>query len=135
MKILAIDYGLKRIGFAIGNPIIRTATPIDPIIRKNSKQAVDDIKQLVDEYDITKIIVGHPLNMDGSKSNITLQVENFAKKLKNKLNIDTQLVDERLTSFEADEVLKNHQPDYKKRKKKLDSISASIILNSYMESL
>jgi len=135
MKVLALDFGMKRMGFAVGNTDLRTATPIAPMVRQNEQQDTMYIQNLVDEYDIAKIIIGYPLNMDGSKSDFTLQVENFARQIKERFAIETEFVDERLTSFEADEMLKEFQPDYKKRKKVLDSVSALVILRSYMESV
>lgn len=134
MKILAIDFGTRHMGFAVGNSTSRTATPIAPLIRKNEEKDFQYINHLIDEYDISKIIIGYPLNMDGTKSETTLQVEQFAEQLKENINIETEFVDERLTSFEAHEMLKSQHPDYKKRKKILDSVSALIILRSYLES-
>ena len=134
MKILAIDFGTRHMGFAVGNSFIRTAAPIAPLVRKNEEKDFQYIKQLVDEYDIARIIIGYPLNMDGTKSETTLLVEQFAEQLKENINIETEFVDERLTSFEAHELLKSQHPDYKKRKKFLDSVSALIILRTYMES-
>lgn len=133
MKLLAIDFGMKRMGFAFGDTTIRTASPIAAIMRKNIEQDIGHIKNLIYEYNITKILIGYPLNMDGTRSKITFQVENFTKQLKKKINIATEFVDERLTSFEAEEILKSYQPDHKKRKKILDSISALIILKNYIE--
>lgn len=133
MKILAIDFGMKRIGFAVGNTDLGTTIPILPMSRKNQQQDIIHIQNLITEYDITKIIIGHPLNMDGTKSDFTKQVENFARQIMEHFAIETELVDERLSSFEADEMLKEFQHDYKKRKRILDSISALVILRSYME--
>ena len=135
MKILAIDFGMKRMGFAVGNPTINTAAPIDPITYKDTNHALEHIKQLVSEYDITQILIGYPLNMDGTKSNITGQVEHFTRRLKKILapGITTHYVDERLSSFEAEEELKTLQTDYKKRKKIIDSMSALMILRRFME--
>ncbi|MCX6580960.1 MAG: Holliday junction resolvase RuvX [Candidatus Aminicenantes bacterium] len=135
MKILAIDFGMKRMGFAVGNTDPRTAAPIAPLVRQNEQQDTMYIQNLLDEYDIAKIIIGYPLNMDGSKSDVTLQVENFARQIKERFAIESEFVDERLTSFEAEEMLKEFQPDYKKRKKVLDSVSALVILRSYLESV
>ena len=135
MKILAIDFGMKRMGFAIGNTSLRTATPIAPLVRQNEQQDIIYLQNLIAEYDIEKIIIGYPLNMDGTKSNFTMQVENFARFIKEHFTIETDFVDERLTSFEADEMLKEFQQDYKKRKKMLDSVSALVILRSYMEGM
>ena len=122
-------------GFAIGNANINTATPIAPITYKNTNHALEHIKQLITEYDITQILIGYPLNMDGTKSSSTEQVENFTRRLKKTLapGITTQYVDERLSSFEAEEELKPLHPNYKKRKKILDSMSALMILRRFME--
>jgi putative Holliday junction resolvase len=135
MKILAIDFGMKRMGFALGNTIINTVAPIDPITYKNTNHALEHIKQLIAEYDITQILVGYPLNMNGSKSFITQRVEYFTRRLEKAFapGITTQYVDERLSSFEAEEELKSLQPSYKKRKKIIDSVSALIILRRFME--
>ena len=122
-------------GFAIGNTAVNTAAPIDPITYKNTNRALEHIKQLITGYDITQILIGYPLNMDGTKSSITEQVEHFTRRLKKTLapGITTQYVDERLSSFEAEEELKPLQSNYKKRKKIIDSMSALIILRRFME--
>jgi len=135
MKILAIDFGMKRMGFAIGNTAINTSAPIDPLTYKNTTHALEHIQQLITEYDIVQILIGYPLNMDGTKSSSTEQVEHFTRRLKKTLapGITTQYVDERLSSFEAEEELKSLQPNFKKRKKILDSISALMILRRFME--
>jgi putative holliday junction resolvase len=135
MKLLAIDFGLKRMGFAIGNTIIKTAVPIDPLTYKNTKYAIEHIRQLISEYDVSQILIGYPLNMDGTKSGITQPVENFTRRLKKVLppEVTTLYIDERLSSFEAEEELKIHQPDFKKRKKFIDSMSALMIMRRFLE--
>lgn len=133
MKILAIDYGKKRLGFALGDTLINSATPLRQIDRKNLTQDIDYIKELIDEYDVQKIVTGYPLNMDGTQSKITAEVEKFSAALQKKIAVPVDFIDERLTSFEAEELLKDYKPDFRKRKKILDSISALVILRSYME--
>lgn len=133
MKILAIDFGLKRMGLAVGNTVLRSVNPIQPINRKKLADDLNAIQNFIEEYDIQKIVIGYPLNMDGSQSEMTANVEHFANFLKKHIDIDIEFVDERLTSFEAFEMLKPIQPDLKKRKKSKDSISAMVILNSYLE--
>ena len=135
MRVLAIDFGMKRIGFAIGNTLIQTAAPHDPITRKDSKQTIQHIKKLIDEYEINRVAMGYPLNMDGTKSKITEHVENFTRRLEKAVGpeIGIDFVDERLSSVEAEENLKTHQPDFRKRKKIIDSMSALVILKRYME--
>lgn len=135
MKILAIDFGMKRIGFAVGNTLINTATPLDPVARKNSKQVIQHIKTLLDDYDIQRIVMGYPLNMDGSKSVITEQVEHFTRRLQKAAGpgIDVAWTDERLSSVEARQDMDHIKPGLKKRKAVIDSMSAMVILRRYME--
>jgi len=134
-KILAVDFGMKRIGFALGNTLINTAVPLDPVMRKNSKQVIQHIKTLVEEYEINRIVLGYPLNMDGSKSAITEQVEHFTRRLQKALGpvIGVVWTDERLSSIEARESMKHIDPIHKQRKTRIDSLSAMVILKRFME--
>jgi putative Holliday junction resolvase len=133
MKILAIDFGKKRMGFAFGDTVIGSETPLKQIERKNLKADLCYIENLVAEFDIEKIVIGYPNNMNGSKSKISSEIDHFAKKLRGKIAVPVDFVDERLTSFEAEQLLQTFKPNYKKRKEILDSISALIILRNYME--
>ncbi len=135
MKILAIDFGTKRMGFAVGDTATHTAAPLKQINRKNKERDIDYIRNLVKEYEVDRMIIGYPLNMDGTESTTSKEVEAFCDLLKDKLDLPIDLFDERLTSFEAEEMLKTFQPNFKKRKKVLDSISALIILTTYMETI
>lgn len=132
IKILAIDYGEKRMGFALGDKSSNTAVVLSQINRKNSASDIKAIHRMVNEFDVNTIIIGYPLNMDGTKNDMTKKVENFAKILKRDLKITIKLVDERLSSFEAEEMIKTIKPKYQDRKKSIDSISALIILQNFM---
>ncbi len=131
MKILAIDYGRKRLGFAIGSVEVHTATPIDHWQRQSMNADISRIRTIIDDHDIEKIILGLPLNMDGSDSGTTIEVKKFYRYLKKKLPLEIEMVDERLTSFEAEELLKTQIKDYRQRKGKLDSMAAVVLLNAY----
>jgi putative Holliday junction resolvase len=133
MKILAIDFGIKKMGFALGNTETRTPVPLNPLLRKDLKRDLLYIKTIILDYEVKKIILGYPLNMNGTKNRMTRMVEEFASFLKKKLRLEIDLADERLSSFEAEESLKIPYKDYKKRKKMLDSVSALIILKNYWE--
>ena len=135
MKVLSVDFGMKRIGFAVGNTVIRTAVPIEPVERRNSKQVIAHIRELLDQYDIQLVIVGYPLNMDGTKSTVTEQVEHFTNRLKRAVEpgVAVKLIDERLSSFEARENLKSHPVEFKKMKHMVDSMAAVVILNRFMD--
>ncbi len=131
MKILAIDFGKKRMGFAVASVILKVATPIEHLERKDMSSDLLYINNLINDHDIGKILIGLPLNMDGSKGAIVKEVENFYRFLKKRITLKIELVDERLTSFEAEEILKENIKDFKKRKGKIDSMSAMVILNQY----
>ena len=131
MKILGIDFGIKRLGFAVGNLLIKVATPLEHLARKNINSDLLYINDLIEDHDIGKILIGLPLNMDGSKGAIVKEVENFYRFLKKRIDIPIELIDERLTSFEAEEILKENIRDFKKRKGKVDSMSALVIINQY----
>ena len=133
MRILAIDYGSKRMGFAIGNTMLKTANPLEPLSRKNLKYDIAHIRNLVTEYDIDTIVLGYPLNMDGSHSDISKKVDLFKDKLHEKLAITIELVDERLSSLEAESILKPIKRSFMQRKKVLDSMAAVVILKDFME--
>jgi len=133
MKILSIDFGIKKMGFAYGSEELNIAVPVSQYRRTNIENDIEYIKKLINDYDIDKIIIGYPLNMDGTKSEMAINVERFIKKLRKKINNEVELIDERLTSFDAFEHLK--EPDYKfnKKKKIIDSMSALLILKDYLE--
>lgn len=135
MNILAIDFGSKRLGFAIGNSSLKSATPLTQVPRKTPGYDLKTIRQLIAEYDIEQIVIGYPLLLDGSRSDTTAAVEKFHDWLKREIGLPIELIDETLTSFEAEEMLKSIHPDFKKRKKVLDSVSALIILRNYLETI
>jgi len=135
MNILAIDFGSKRLGFAIGNSSLKSAIPLSQVPRKSREHDLHYIRQLIAEYDIEKIVIGYPLLLDGSRSDTTSAVEQFHNWLKREIGLPIGLIDETLTSFEAEEMLKSIHPDFKKRKKMLDSVSALIILRNYLETI
>jgi putative Holliday junction resolvase len=133
MRILSIDYGEKRMGFAVGNSAIKNVFPLNPWQRKKPEHDIEHIKKILSEFEIDKIIIGYPLNMNGSESPMSKKVEAFRKFLKKHTRTDIELVDERLTSFEAEEMLKPIVIGFEKRKKMLDSAAAWIILKNYLE--
>ena len=133
MRVLAIDYGSKRMGFAIGNTNLKTANPLEPLMRKNLNHDINHIKDLVAEYEIETIVMGYPLNMNGSQSDTSKRVDLFKDKLLKRLQITVQLVDERLSSMEAESILAPTKRDFMQRKKVLDSMAAVVILKDFME--
>ncbi len=135
MIILSLDYGEKRIGVAIGNSELKTSTPINPVNNKNKELLLTKIKEIIYEYEITFIVLGYPLHMDGTKSIMSEKVIKFKNLLASKTGLEVKLIDERLTSFEAEEMLKNSRGDIRKSKNLIDSVSAHIILTEFMETI
>ena len=101
MQIVSFDYGLKKIGVAVGQTKTRTSSPLDIIFNKNNKINWNSIQSIVSEWRPELILVGKPLNMDGTDSEIMKRVVNFKKKLKNISSVKCEFIDERLTTFEA----------------------------------
>ena len=101
MQIVSFDFGVKKIGVAVGQTKTRTSSPLEIIFNKNNKINWNSIQSIVEEWRPELILVGKPLNMDGTDSQIMKRVVNFKKKLKNISSVKCEFIDERLTTFEA----------------------------------
>lgn len=137
MRILGIDYGDARIGIAITDALGITAQGIETIHHKgNDKQALRRIEELVNEYEVSIIVVGLPLNMNGSESERTEITKKFVHKLKCKFNnIKIDTMDERLTTVEAHKTMNLLEINKFKKKDLVDTISAVYILEKYINNL
>lgn len=134
MRILAIDYGDVRIGIAITDQLGITAQGLETIYSNgNDKIALKRLEELINEYNISTIVIGMPLNMDGTKSKRMEQTEQFIHKLKCKFNkIEIKSIDERLTTVEAHNTMNFLGVNKYKKRKIVDTISAVYILEKYM---
>ena len=133
--ILSIDYGLKRIGLAISDESRSFAFPCGVIENKNFKFVLLNIKKIIDEKNINLVIVGMPYNMNKentTKSEVMVLVEKFVNKLQESINIPVETIDERLSSFSAEEKLKESGLSAKKSKKFIDTEAARLILEEYL---
>jgi len=135
MVILALDYGEKRIGAAVGNSDLRTSTPIKAFRNISRELLISEIKKLIEDYEISFVVIGYPLNMDGSESAMSKKTKKFRNLIVNETGLEAKLLDERLTSFEAEEMLKDSRGDIRKSKDLIDSVSAHIILTEYLETI
>jgi len=133
MNILSIDYGERRIGFAIGNSNRKIATPLSVIQNVSLDSVIENIIQVVKNYEIDSIIIGIPLNEDSTESMQATRVRDFCSKIKKKINLPIMGIDERFTSVNSEKLLLDLDMSRKKRKKYIDSIAATIILQSYFE--
>tara|TARA_B100000530_G_C15920825_1_gene473110 strand:+ start:322 stop:744 length:423 start_codon:yes stop_codon:yes gene_type:complete len=133
MNILSIDHGLKRIGLAIGNSDRKIATPISHINNMSEIFVIDQIKSIIKDYEIEEIIIGIPLDEDGNDSLQSDKVRKFAYLLKKNVNLKLFGIDERFSSVDSEKILIDVDLSRKKRKKNIDSLSASIILQRYFD--
>ena len=128
-KIMALDVGTKRIGIALSDYLQVIATPHSTIPREPEKQAIETISKLAKENRVEKIVVGVPINMDGTQGFQAQNCIDFAQKI---LGFDIIFEDERLTSDEAEQRLRARKFDFRKNKGLVDMESACVILEQYL---
>ena len=133
-RILAIDYGSRRLGFAVCDEFHLTTRPLSAIDTQQVEQLFLRIKSIVIENEIDLIIVGLPLNIDGTKGEAALNVELFAEKLRAFISCPVEFEDERLSTHEAKEMLYETKrwKAAKKNKSIIDSMAAVVILKTYL---
>jgi putative Holliday junction resolvase len=132
-NILSFDFGEKRIGVAIGNSITKSSHPLETINTSKNTERYKLIELLLKTWEPVRLVIGYPLNDDGTLSKMSLLAKKFGMKLMNKYNIPIAMIDERFTSSEADLELKKFEKDFKKRKIVVDQVAAMIILNSFFQ--
>lgn len=132
-RIMGLDVGDKTIGVAISDLLGLTAQGITTIYRKSNREDYGILKDLIDEYDIKKVVVGLPKNMNGSIGPQGDKTIKFAEKLKNKFDIDMIYQDERLSTKSAEKMLIAGDVRRKKRKKVIDKVAATFILQTYLD--
>lgn len=125
LRLLCFDYGEKKIGIASGQTLTNTATPLEIISAKNGQPDWQLVQKILNEWQPDKVIVGLPLNMDGSESHLSSLARKFADRIHGRFGISVEMMDERLTSREARELSADRL---------IDHISAQLILESWMRS-
>ena len=134
--ILGFDFGTKYIGIAVGQTISKTATPLKSLIAKNGTPDWSQITNIINEWKPSALLIGNPLNMDGTTQAITTSAENFAQILKEKYNLPIYMVDERLSTWEAKNKLNlNKSKLNKKEITKINSLSAVILVEQWLQHL
>lgn len=131
MRYLAIDYGLKRTGFAICDPAETICSPLEVFEGQNG--LIARIKKISDEYQADAILIGLPLNMDGTEGKQSQIVRAFAVEVKKALGLEIFFQDERLTSHTAERMMIDADLTRKKKKKRLDAVAAATILQAFLD--
>ena len=134
-RLLAVDFGMKRIGLALSDPLLIFAYPFTTLTR--DKNFWNKLEEIINEKNISKIILGYPFNDNGGKSEIAVEIEKFAFELKKRFKKEIIFWDERYTSVIAQEKILESVPKKSKRRDKglIDRNSAAIILQEYINSL
>ncbi|HIE50441.1 MAG TPA: Holliday junction resolvase RuvX [Armatimonadetes bacterium] len=132
MRILALDWGEKTIGCAVGETEGRTAQPLYTITRRSRSRDLEELRALATRYRVDLIVVGLPLNMDGSTGPAAEQAQEFARRLEEELDVPTALQDERLSTVEAEERLQALGLRPEERAVRRDAVAAAVILEDYL---
>lgn len=131
MNLLGIDYGRKRVGFAVAVTAAATVLPLTCSTSPEWNMLMPLVRRLVADYDISKIVIGWPLNMDGSPGSLCMEIEELQKRMAADLDLPVELCDERLTSFSAREIISEISPGTRKSRQAKDGLAAALILESF----
>jgi putative holliday junction resolvase len=132
---LALDLGTVRIGVALSDPLGLTAQPLTVLKVSSAKDDISQIGKLVDENKVNRVIVGLPLNMDGTEGAQAKKVRQFTGKLAERLNVPVFYADERLTSRQAERAMIEGNARREKRRQKIDQVAAALLLQGALEGM
>ena len=135
IRIIGLDLGTKRIGVSICDENQSIATPFKTLIKKDTKQFINKIKEIVDENDVKAIIIGNPINMDGSQGKSSQSVKDVAKNISKFINLPICLWDERLSTIGAFNLSSQLDINVSKREKDIDKNAAAFILQGAIDYL
>jgi putative Holliday junction resolvase len=138
--VLAVDYGRRRIGLALSDALGLTAQPLATLTRSNRRNDLRRLREIVRVHGVRLILVGHPVHLDGSPSEMAEEAARFAARLAKHLGLPVQLVDERLSSWEAQQLQPRETHARKriagrgrKNAAQLDQVAAAVILRGYLD--
>ena len=132
-RILAIDFGLVRMGLAISDALGLTAQGLPTLVRTNKEADLRYLGTVAGEYAVTRVIVGHPIGAAGEETEMSRRVVRFAEELHERLALPIDLWDERMTSLDADRSLRESNMGGRKRRLARDRVAAQILLQSYLD--
>jgi putative Holliday junction resolvase len=132
-RILGLDVGSKTIGMAVSDPLGITAQGMETLRRKNKRTDFEQLRAVIEKYEVREIVVGYPLRMSGAEGTQAEKMKVFAEELRKKFGLPVHLWDERLTSSEANRVLRESEMSIQRRGEVVDRLAAVLILQSWME--
>ena len=134
-KVMCLDLGTKTIGVAVSDDLLITAQPVETVRRKTLAEDLDTLAKLAHRHRITEVVLGLPINMDGSRGGMARRAESFSRRLEGRLELPIVLWDERLSTAGAERSLLESGMSRAKRKTVIDQVAAALILQSYLDSL
>lgn len=132
---MALDLGERRIGVAVSDPLGLTAQGLETLVRTNLREDLARLEELARRHEAALVLVGNPVNMNGTEGRRSAWAREFAEKLRRRCGLRVELWDERLTSREAGRVLRESGVSQTKRGKAVDRLSAVLLLQSYLDSI
>jgi putative Holliday junction resolvase len=132
-RVLGLDVGSRRIGIAISDPLGLTAQGLPTLQRQNKRLDFEHLTKVVKDYQISEIVVGYPLRLSGAEGIQSEKMQLFAEELRKKFGLPVHLWDERLTSTQANRLLRETDLSIKKRGQAVDRMAATLILQNWME--
>ncbi len=132
-RVLGLDVGLRRIGLAVSDSLGITAQGLETLQRRNKRQDFEKLRTIVENYGITGFVVGYPLRMSGVEGRQAEKIKQFAEELGRRFHLPVHLWDERLTSAEANRILRESEVSIQRRAAAVDRMAAVLILQSWME--
>ncbi len=135
-RILALDYGMRRIGVALSDPTRTIASPLTTLVRRAGKRPPwAEITRLVQEHEVAELVVGLPLDLRGQEGEWAAEVREFGEQLARRTGLPVHWVDERLTSVQAEEVVRGMglKRSQREDKTRIDSTAAALILRSFLD--
>lgn len=132
-RVLGLDVGSRRIGVAVSDPLGITAQGLDTLERRNKRHDFQHLRDVIRKYEVNQIVVGLPLRMSGEEGIQADKMQSFAEELRKRFKLPVHLWDERLTSAEANRLLRETELSIEKRGKAVDRMAAVLILQGWME--
>lgn len=132
-RVLGLDVGSKRIGVAVSDPLGITAQGLETIQRQNKRLDFAQLERVIRNHAVTEIVVGFPLRMSGAEGTQAEKMQRFAEELRQRFRLPVHLWDERLTSAQANRLLRETEMSIKRRGQVVDQMAAVLILQSWME--
>jgi putative Holliday junction resolvase len=132
-RVLGLDVGTKRIGMAVSDPMGITAQGLETLQRRNKRVDFEALGKVIREFEVAEIVVGYPLRMSGAEGAGADKMQRFAEELRQRFKLPVHLWDERLTSAQANRLLRETNMSIKRRGEVVDQMAAVLILQSWMD--